>query len=53
MYNTLTSGNINLEVQRAQRSLSGADHYQSEILAACSVLKASDKVGDLVAAVDA
>ena len=29
MYNTLTSGNINLEVQRAQRSLSGAHHYQS------------------------
>ena len=29
MYNTLSSGNINLEVQRAQRSLSGAHHYQS------------------------
>ena len=53
MYNTLSSGNINLEVQRAQRSLSGAHHYQSEILAACSVLKASDKVGALVAAVGA
>ena len=47
-------GNINLEVQRAQRSLFLVHTIISrDIPAACSVLKASDKVGDLVAAVGA
>ena len=48
---TLTSGNINLEVHRAQRSISGAYYYK--LGSPGCPLKAFAKVGDLAALVGA